>query len=66
MFPLVVLYLRPSGLNNKNKISGEVRVLGKEWGLPLLKIWREISRILPSHKEGNVPSKDTIPTLCFG
>lgn len=35
MFPLVVLYLRPSGLNNKNKISGEVRVLGKKMGFAI-------------------------------
>lgn len=52
MFPLMVLYLRLSGLNNKNKISGEVRVLGKEWGLSLLKIGGKFLESSPVTRKG--------------
>lgn len=52
MFHYVVLYLSLSDLKNKNKISGEVRVLGKEWGLSLLKIGGKFLESSPVRRKG--------------
>lgn len=52
MFHHVVLYLSFSGLKNKIKISGKVRVLGKEWGLSLLKIGGKFLESSPVTRKG--------------
>lgn len=52
MFHHVVLFLSFSGLKNKIKISGEVHVLGKEWGLPLLKSGGKFLESSPVTRKG--------------